>query len=84
MAENDSLIDIQVGFRGVKTLVDNGLVFAFDASEENAMAAAQLIECRRFGAVLRLRIDVVEIGGSEVKEKENVGRKRSSNYAKDQ
>jgi hypothetical protein len=82
--EKESLVDIQVGFRGMKTLMDNGLVFSFDADETCGMAGAQLIECRRFGALLRLRIDIVEIGGKpESNEKVNV-RRRASNYAKDQ
>jgi len=35
----------------VKTLADGGLRVAFDLPEDSAMQAAQLIECKRWGAV---------------------------------
>ena len=44
----------------VKTMADGGLRFEFDAGEAETLAAVQLMECKRFGAVLKVVIDPVE------------------------
>lgn len=38
----------------VQTLVDGGIRVTFDMSEANTMQMAQLAECKRFEAILRI------------------------------
>lgn len=38
----------------VQTMADGGLRFTFDVPETAIMQAAQLMECKRFGAVLSI------------------------------
>lgn len=44
----------------VQTLVDGGLRFTLDAGEDAVMQAAQLIECKRFGALVEVAMTPVE------------------------
>lgn len=53
-SETIHLKDVQIV--KVQTMVDGGLRFTFDVSEDQVMQAAQLMECKRFGALLQLEI----------------------------
>ena len=48
----DSVIRFKAQVWAVKTLVDGGLQFVFAVDESTTMQAAQLMECKRFGAIL--------------------------------
>ena len=62
----------------IRTLADGGLRFEFDVGEDATMQAAQLMECKRYGAVLNIRITVKQ-KGSEIAILET-GAKRKSEW----
>lgn len=43
----------------IQTLADQGLRVTLDLSEDEIAAAAKLMECKRFGAVVRVSVEVV-------------------------
>ena len=49
-------ITFQATVARVQTMADGGLRFIFDAPESAVMQAAQLMECKRFGAVLDIEM----------------------------
>lgn len=44
----------------VQTLADGGLRFTFDVGEHEIVAAAQLMECKRAGVVLTVKLTPIE------------------------
>lgn len=54
--ENQTIHLKDVQIVKVQTMVDGGLRFTFDVSEDQVMQAAQLMECKRFGALLDITI----------------------------
>ena len=51
---SESVIEFVASVAKVQTMADGGLRFIFDAPETAVMQAAQLMECKRFGAVLHI------------------------------
>jgi hypothetical protein len=45
----------------VKTLADGGIRVELDLPETEVMSAAQLMECKRAGAALKVTIETVEV-----------------------
>jgi len=59
MTETDAeLISFQAIVYKVQTLVDNGLRVTFDLPEQAVAAAAQLMELKRLGAALTVRVKI--------------------------
>jgi len=50
----------------VQTLADGGLRFTLDAPESCVMQAAELMTCKRFGVVLKVRCSAMETGSDPV------------------
>lgn len=44
----------------VRTMADGGLRFIFDAPESETLTAAQLMECKRWGVVLKLTVEAID------------------------
>ena len=59
---SESVIEFVASVAKVQTMADGGLRFIFDAPETAVMQAAQLMECKRFGAVLVIRCTPAEEG----------------------
>jgi hypothetical protein len=51
-SQNANEIKFQATVYKVQTLTDNGIRLSLDLPEDAVMAAAQLMECQRFGVVL--------------------------------
>lgn len=48
------IIEFDCSVIRIKTMADGGLRFEFDAGERYIQQAAMLMECKRFGATLRI------------------------------
>lgn len=60
MSDSAETIEMTVQVARVQTLADGGLRFTLDAPETAIMQAAQLMECKRFGVVLKLTAEPIE------------------------
>ena len=58
-SERAATIEVQAIVAQVKTMADGGIRVAFDLPEKCIMQAAQLMECKRGGAVLILSASVL-------------------------
>ncbi|HMN12573.1 MAG TPA: hypothetical protein PKD55_09645 [Bellilinea sp.] len=81
---NGSKIEFQATVARVKTMADGGLRFEFDVPESATMQAAQLMECKRWGAVLQITGEILRDFEDEAKkgaegESAGVGRRRFAN-----
>lgn len=53
-------ITFQAAIARVQTMADGGLRFTLDAPETEIMAAAKLMECKRFGVYLQVECRAAE------------------------
>ena len=51
---NESTIKFHASVARIQTMADGGLRFTFDVGEMETLAAVQLMECKRLGAVLEI------------------------------
>jgi len=75
------VIEFEAQVWAIKTLVDGGLQFVFAVSEDKTMQAAQLMECKRYGAMLKIQA-VTLINKQEQEQENDVGKrtKRKSGW----
>ena len=57
MTERSEKIKFQAEVIRVQTMADGALRVVLDMSEDNVMQAAQLMECKRWGAVLNVECE---------------------------
>jgi hypothetical protein len=55
MVDGENVIEFDAAVRQVKTLVDGGLVFIFDAPEGSIAQAAQLMTAKKMGIYLNVQ-----------------------------
>jgi len=53
---NENTIKFLASVARVQTMADGGLRFTFDVGEMETLAAVQLMECKRLGAVLEISV----------------------------
>lgn len=57
---SQNVIEFQATVARVQTLADGGIRIVLDLPETAALIAAQLIECKRWGAVLNVKAEATE------------------------
>lgn len=58
--KNQNAVEFQATVARVQTLSDGGIRITLDMPETAVMQAAQLMECKRFGVVLKVKAEATE------------------------
>jgi hypothetical protein len=79
MSDDDSYVEFVAAIAQVRTMADGGLRFTFDTDECEIVAAAWLMDCKRSGVAVTLKISVLQNSQEQI-DGMGKGRKRQSKW----